>query len=120
MRLTSLEFFETIDLTLDWEPTRTIGSYLWYRPYVALTPATCFVLDDGEGHTVGYCIGTSNTSSFAESWRDKFAPNVSLEDVPTPLTRTDDPRMEKEESRNFRHAVHNAECSLLQTWPEEL
>lgn len=118
--LISLKFFKTMEPTLDCEPTRTIGSYLWYRPYVTLTPATCLILDDGEGRAVGYCIGTSSTSAFAEDWRGKFVPNVSLEDVPKPETRTDDPGMEREESKNLRHAVHNAECSALQAWPQEL
>lgn len=118
--LTSLEFFETIEPTLNWEPTRTIGSYLWYRSYVILTPATCFVLDDGEGRAVGYCIGTSNTSAFAESWRSKFLLNVSPEEVPKPETTTDDSGMEKKESKLFRRAVHNGECSSLLTRPEVL
>ncbi|KAF1930229.1 acyl-CoA N-acyltransferase [Didymella exigua CBS 183.55] len=113
-------FFGTIESTLDCEPTRTIGSYLWYRPYVLLTPVTCFVLDDGTGCVVGYCIGTSNTSNFAEKWIKEFAPSVPLEEVPKPSVQTQDPGVEQEVSRNFRHAVHNAGCSSLQEWPEEL
>jgi ribosomal protein S18 acetylase RimI-like enzyme len=115
-----LKFFATIEPTLDWEPVRTIGSYLWYRSYVFLTPTTCFVLDDGEGRAVGYCIGTSNTSRFAESWRTKFTSSVPLKEIPRSGVRTDDPGMEEEESRSFRHAFHSAECSSLQAWPQEL
>lgn len=118
--LIAAEFFVTIEPKLDWEPTRTIGSYLWYRAYVDLVPATCFVLDDGHGRAVGYCIGTSNTSNFAERWRTEFAPRVDQERVPKPGVPTSDPLMDKEETRGFRNAVYNAECSALQAWPEEL
>ncbi|KAJ8108407.1 hypothetical protein OPT61_g8195 [Boeremia exigua] len=113
-------FFVTIEPTLDWEPTRTIGSYLWYRVYTELASPTCFVLDDGNGRAVGYCIGTANTLEFAERWRKEFAPTVNLEQVPAPGVQTGNPLMEKEESRSFRHAVHNAGCSALQAWPKEL
>ncbi|KAH6643990.1 GCN5-related N-acetyltransferas-like protein [Boeremia exigua] len=113
-------FFATIEPKLDWEPTRTIGSYLWYRVYVYLASATCFVLDDGNGRAVGYCIGTADTSKFAEKWREEFVPTVDLEQVPKPGVQTEDPLMEKEETRGFRQAVHNAECSGLQAWPKEL
>ncbi|KZM21917.1 uncharacterized protein EKO05_0000424 [Ascochyta rabiei] len=113
-------FFSTIEPKLDWEPTRTIGSYLWYRVYVSLTPNTCFVLDDGSGRAAGYCIGTADTASFAQRWRDEFAPSVNSKSVPKPEIRTADPLMEREDTKGFRHALHHAECSALQTWPEEL
>ncbi|KAF9696790.1 hypothetical protein EKO04_005388 [Ascochyta lentis] len=113
-------FFATIEPKLDWEPARTIGSYLWYRVYVSLTPSTCFVLDDGNGRAVGYCIGTADTASFAQRWRDDFAPTVDPKKAPKPEIRTSDPMMEKEETRGFRHALHHAECTALQAWPEEL
>lgn len=114
------EFFVTIEPKLDWEPTRTIGSYLWYRAYVSLTPDTCFVLDDGNGRAVGYCIGTADTAKFAERWREEFAPSVDTQQVPRPEIQTDQPSMEKDETKGFRHAVHHAECSALQSWPKEL
>ncbi|KAJ4356997.1 hypothetical protein N0V95_002869 [Ascochyta clinopodiicola] len=118
--LIAFEFFITIEPKLDWEPTRTIGSYLWYRAYVSLTPSTCFVLDDGSGRAVGYCIGTADTASFAQRWREEFAPSVDSNIVPKPEIRTADLLMEKEETKGFRHALHHAECSALQVWPEEL
>ncbi|KAJ4315492.1 hypothetical protein N0V94_005929 [Neodidymelliopsis sp. IMI 364377] len=107
-------------MSLDWEPARTIGSYLWYRAYVSLTPSTCFVLDDGNGRAVGYCIGTSNTEKFAQRWRKDFVPSVDSQHVPSADIETDDPLMEKEESKEFRRAVYHAECSTLQAWPKEL
>ncbi|KAF2996425.1 hypothetical protein E8E13_003030 [Curvularia kusanoi] len=113
-------FFTTIDSAIDWEPARTIGSYLWYTVYVSLTPSTCFVLDDGEGKAVGYCIGTGSTAQFAERWRDEFAPRIDSKQIPEPGVKTQDPLMEKEASRGLRQAWHNAECSALQAWPGEL
>lgn len=105
---------------MDWEPTRTIGSYLWYRAYVTLTPSTCFVLDDGNGRAVGYCIGTADTMEFAERWRNEFAPGVDPHRVPKPDVQTGDPSMEKDESKGFRRAFHHADCSALQAVPQEL
>lgn len=85
-----------------------------------LAPATCFVLDDGSGRVVGYCIGTSDTSKFAERWKKDYIPKVNPERVPKPSVQTEDYLMEKEETRDFRTALHNAECSALQAWPGEL
>lgn len=87
---------------------------------MSLTPSTCFVLDDGNGRAVGYCIGTADTASFAERWREEFAPGVDSKHVPKPDVKTGDVLMEKEESKGFRRAFHRAECSALQAWPEEL
>ena len=87
---------------------------------MSLTPSTCFVLDDGNGRAVGYCIGTADTASFAERWREEFAPGVDSKHVPKPDVKTGDVLMEKEESKGFGRAFHRAECSALQAWPEEL
>ncbi|RAR06420.1 gcn5-related n-acetyltransferase [Stemphylium lycopersici] len=111
---------ETIDASLAFEPASTIGSHLWYRPYVALTPETCFVLDDGSGRVVGYCLGTAETSSFARRWRDEFTPTVDPKLVPPRDLQTGDAIMEKDGIKHFRKAVYDAECSMLQPWPETL
>ena len=87
---------------------------------MTLTPKTSFVLDDGNGRAVGYCIGAADTASFALKWRDEFAPGVDPRHVPRPDVQTGDALMEKEESRGFRRAFYEAECSALQAWPEEL
>ncbi|KAF2134358.1 GCN5-related N-acetyltransferas-like protein [Dothidotthia symphoricarpi CBS 119687] len=113
-------YFVTIDQGLDWEPARTIGTYLWYRPYVILSPSTCFVLDDGIGHVVGYCIGTDDTKAFAQRWRDDFAPSVDPEHVPRPDVQTGTPLMEGPDVQHFRKAVYEADCSMLQSWPQVL
>jgi ribosomal protein S18 acetylase RimI-like enzyme len=105
---------------LDWEPARTIGSYLWYKAYVSVTPDTCFVLDDGNGRVVGYCIGAADTTAFANRWRDEFTPTVDRNLVPQPEDRSDNPLMARDNIKGFRHAVHNADCSMLQAWPDTL
>jgi ribosomal protein S18 acetylase RimI-like enzyme len=85
-----------------------------------LTPKTCFVLDDGNGRVVGYCIGAADTSSFAQHWRDVFTPTVDRNLVPAPGVISSDPLMERDDIKVFRHAVHNADCSMLQSWPKTL
>lgn len=87
---------------------------------MSLSPGTCFVLDDGNGRAVGYCIGTADTTAFAKRWREDFVPIVDLQQVPKPDTLTGDLLMEKEETKGFRRALHHAECSALQAWPKEL
>ncbi|KAI8939273.1 hypothetical protein NX059_005099 [Plenodomus lindquistii] len=113
-------YFATIDPGLNFEPARTIGSYLWYRPYVSLTPETCQVLDDGSGRIVGYCIGTADTTSFAQRWREVFIHDINPEHVPKPELQTDDQLMEGDMVKDFRTAAYNAHCSMLQDWPETL
>jgi GNAT superfamily N-acetyltransferase len=110
----------TIDPGLDWEPARTIGSYLWYKAYVYLTPDTCFVLDDGTGRVVGYCIGTADTTAFAHRWRTVFAPVVDPVLVPSLDVQTNDPLMERDDVKSFRSAIYDANCSMLRAWPQML
>lgn len=78
------------------------------------------MLDDGTGRAVGYCIGTADTEAFAERWRAEFVTTIDPVLFPRPEVQTADPAMEREETRGFRHALWNAECSALQAWPEEL
>ncbi|KAH9869164.1 hypothetical protein IAQ61_006369, partial [Plenodomus lingam] len=113
-------YFATIDPSLDFEPARTIGSYLWYRPYVHLTPETCHVLDDGSGHIVGYCIGAADTLAFAQRWREEFLAEIDAACVPRPEVRTGNVGMEGEMVRGFRAAAYAAHVSMLQDWPEVL
>ncbi|KAF2848301.1 GCN5-related N-acetyltransferas-like protein, partial [Plenodomus tracheiphilus IPT5] len=113
-------YYTTVDPGLDFEPARTIGSYLWYRPYVSLTPDTCHVLDDGTGRIVGYCIGTADTASFAQHWREVFTQLIDPMQVPKPEIQTDDPLMEGGMVKEFRASAYNAHCSMLQDWPQTL
>lgn len=105
---------------VNWEPARTIGSYLWYKAYVSLTPSTCFILDDGAGCAVGYIIGTPDTASFSQRWRSVFTPIVDPKLVPKPELQTNDALMEREDVKGFRRAVYEGECSMIQGKPEVL
>lgn len=80
-------FRETADSSLHFEPGLTIGSYLWCRPYVHLSPSTCFVLDDGSGNAVGYCIGTPDTARFCQQWRADYLPSLSRDADPLAFHR---------------------------------
>ena len=45
-------------------------AYLWTHQYTHLSPSTCFVLDDGTGRAVGYCIGFPDVDAFVASYDD--------------------------------------------------
>ncbi|KAF2635817.1 hypothetical protein P280DRAFT_473600 [Massarina eburnea CBS 473.64] len=97
-----------------------MGSYLWYKAYVSLSPETCFVLDDGSGRAVGYIIGASETAGFSQRWRDVFAPILDPKLIPRPGLDTGDPDMEREDVRDLRRGVYSGECSMLQGEPHLL
>ena len=115
-----MQFLTTIDPGLDWEPARTVGAHLWYKVYADTTPETCYVLDDGNGRVVGYCIGTADTTSFAQRWRNVFTPTIDAKLVPHANIQTGDPQMERPDIKHFRKAVYEADCSMLQPWPQML
>jgi GNAT superfamily N-acetyltransferase len=69
---------------------------------------------------VGYCIGTSDTTSFAQRWRDVFTPVVDPKLVPHPDLQTGDALMERGDIKHFRKAVYDADCSMLQPWLQAL
>lgn len=69
---------------------------------------------------VGYCIGAADTAAFAQRWRDVFTPVVDPVLVPKPDVRSDNPLMERDDIKGFRHAVYNASCSMLQPWSQTL
>lgn len=115
------EFFATIDSRLDFEPARTVGSYLWYRPYVGISPETCHVLDDGSGRVVGYCVGTADTVAFAQRWRDTWIHEIDDTILfPRPGGQIVDPAGQNDVVERLRDSVYNARCSMLQDWPKVL
>ena len=57
------------------EIVRRLAPYLWTHQFTHLSPDTCFVLDDGQGRAVGYCIGCADTDTFVASY-DSYVTNV--------------------------------------------
>lgn len=49
-----------------------------------LSPATCLVLDDGDGHAVGYLLGIPDTLSFVKSYRETYIPYLKTEGLEKP------------------------------------
>ncbi|KAF2786601.1 GCN5-related N-acetyltransferas-like protein [Melanomma pulvis-pyrius CBS 109.77] len=113
-------FFTTIDSSVNFEPARTIGSYIWFKSYVLLTPGTCFVLDDGTGRAVGYIIGTASTNHLIERWKEVLVPMVDPKLVPKPEVSTGDAMMERDDVRELRGAVYAAQCNMLESTPHLL
>ncbi|OAQ73604.1 Acyl-CoA N-acyltransferase [Pochonia chlamydosporia 170] len=52
------------------EPLRRWAPYIWTHQYTHLSPSTCFVLDDGTGKAVGYCIGCPDIYAFQARYDD--------------------------------------------------
>lgn len=52
-----------------------LAPYIWTHQYTHLSPSTCFVLDDGTGRAVGYCIGCPDTASFCAAY-DSYVSSV--------------------------------------------
>ncbi|KAL1867333.1 hypothetical protein Daus18300_006452 [Diaporthe australafricana] len=50
------------------EPAVRIAPYIWTHQYTLLSPATCFVLDDGSGAAVGYVIGCADVFALAAAY----------------------------------------------------
>ncbi|PSN64737.1 GCN5-related N-acetyltransferas-like protein [Corynespora cassiicola Philippines] len=113
-------FYTTIDPGVSTEPSRTIGSHIWYRPYVILSPESCFMLDSGTGHAVGYIIGAPSTTTFASLWKEKYLPSLDQSIIPPPEIQSGDPAMETETVKGLRKEVWSAGCSMLQSVPAEL
>jgi GNAT superfamily N-acetyltransferase len=72
------------------EPAWRIAPYVWTHQYTHLSPETCFVLDDGTGRAVGYCIGCPDIPRFCSEYENY------LRDV---LDKTDEVSRPKDMSR---------------------
>ncbi|OAA56557.1 acetyltransferase [Niveomyces insectorum RCEF 264] len=47
------------------EPAIRLAPYIWTHPFTVLSPACCFVVDDGDGRAVGYIVGTPDVHRMA-------------------------------------------------------
>ncbi|KAI3398221.1 hypothetical protein diail_9698 [Diaporthe ilicicola] len=103
-------------------PAVRIAPYIWTHQYTLLSPATCFVLDDGSGAAVGYVIGCADVFALAAAY-PRYVDEVLLGEgsadvtVPGQLTRLEPwlvPGSGKEELvRGFRGTMH---IDLLEGW----
>lgn len=85
---TSSQCRETLPPSLSSSPDAwRLAPYLWTHQYTHLSPATCFVLDDGSGTAVGYCIGCPDTAAFIAAYPSYVAAvlDPSLDLCPDPL-----------------------------------
>jgi ribosomal protein S18 acetylase RimI-like enzyme len=114
------QFYKTIDKAVDFEPARTIGFYIWCKPYLELSPGTCFVLDDGAGRAVGYIIGTASTVTLIGYWKMGYVSQLHRSNAgglfPLGGPSHDEPSLVKE----LRGVLNSAGCSMLENYPEIL
>ncbi|KAF3353918.1 hypothetical protein VdG1_07948 [Verticillium dahliae VDG1] len=68
-----------------------LAPYIWTHPYTLLSPLTCYVLDDGNGRAVGYCIGCPDVKAFGAEY------GRYVKEVLEPSTEVETPRY-----RDFR------------------
>jgi GNAT superfamily N-acetyltransferase len=122
------KFRQTADSALQWEPTWTYASYLWCRPYLSLCPTACFILDDGTGTAVGYCIGTPNTAEFEKRWQTVFVPTLDRAALPPPKEGDFEPTWEDNRPKlilkylydNQHGLLHGHYPKLWEGWPGHL
>ncbi|TGJ80080.1 hypothetical protein E0Z10_g8682 [Xylaria hypoxylon] len=60
-----------------------LSPYLWTHPYTFLSPSTCYVLDDGTGTAVGYCIGCPDVHTFV-AYYSRYIASILSRDVEAP------------------------------------
>ncbi|KAK3687099.1 hypothetical protein LTR37_019166 [Vermiconidia calcicola] len=122
-------FRETADGSLKVEPIWTIGSYLWCRPYLTLSPSTCFVIDDGCGRAVGYVLGVSDSAAFCEAWNEVYVPIIERElERLLPIDGEDgqgDPLSRRRDElvqlvRSPERAIFSSYRKQLEAWPGHL
>ena len=100
---------------------RVIGyaEYIWCRPYLALVPDSCLVVDNGSGVAVGYIIGTASTSDFVDSWRKTWFQQLEADGLKKP--RPDEKIGWNEDLPNaLRLICHSPEQMLKEEQPKLL
>ena len=124
-------FRETCDPSLKIEPLETIGSYLWCRPYLFLSPKTCFVVDDGQGRAVGYILSTPDTASFCHGLNSMYVPKLDVNLYTLPISETSDGAQIagiRSKQKSLLDGLHNDQYSMvyssfsepLKGWPGHL
>lgn len=90
-----------------------IGSFMWARPYIKLTPEACFVLDNGTGTAVGYVLGAPNTPAFVERFRNEFFQYAKEQGIVKP----DNEDTKTDLATRFRRDVYTPENMLHTDFP---
>ncbi|MEB3959289.1 GNAT family N-acetyltransferase [Streptomyces kunmingensis] len=109
---TALEGRDSSSVYPDPELMPSIFAY----PYVELAPEYAFVLDDGEGHAVGYILGAPDTVTFAKRFRTEWLPRVA-DRYPA---LTDEARTPSEEMIGLLHTPERMVLPELEQFPAHL
>lgn len=91
-----------------------------------LEPATCYVLDDGEGRAVGYILGVPDTPTFVKKYNDNYIPYLTSQGFEKP-----GPNDSVEWNDNLPNALrrlmfepdlmlHQDFPQLIESWPAHL
>lgn len=111
------QYFVTSNIEDDY--ANMVGSYLYCKAYLTISPSTCLVLDDGNGRPVGYIIGTADTKMFSQRWLDVVVPIIDPKLVPRPEAEQQD-SSEPEYIRNMKISLYSGQCTMLQEYDKLL
>ncbi|KIV82103.1 hypothetical protein PV11_04234 [Exophiala sideris] len=105
------------DLIKAGDPVLHYASFLWCRPYLMLEPATCYVVDDGEGLAVGYILGGPDTPTFVEKYKQEYIPYLKSQGLEKPGP---DESIEWKDnlSNALRRLMFNPDGMLHQEFPQ--
>ena len=65
------------DLSGRFSDDRLLGD-IYAAPYVTLEPELARILDDGDGHAIGYILGTANTPEFVRRYVAEWLPSLGV------------------------------------------
>lgn len=66
------------------EPANTIVPLIFALPYVILHPEYTFVLDNGHGDCVGYCVAAPCSATYLERYKSEYLPTIDRSLYPPP------------------------------------
>ncbi|ELR09491.1 hypothetical protein VC83_00588 [Pseudogymnoascus destructans] len=66
------------------EPANTIVPLIFVLPYVILHPEYTFVLDNGHGDCVGYCVAAPCSATYLERYKSEYLPTIDRSLYPPP------------------------------------
>jgi GNAT superfamily N-acetyltransferase len=66
------------------EPANTIVPLIFALPYVILHPEYTFILDNGHGDCVGYCVAAPCSATYLERYKSEYLPTIDRSLYPPP------------------------------------